>query len=90
MNIKEAISWMEQPGIKAIMPCDPHTQEALNVLLEQKNVLDEFQMFLQSEAIVGLDRKTNEILVGVDGVWKDAFEVFRNKYTKEKCKGKRG
>ena len=31
MTYKEALSWLEQPGIKAMMPVDPHTQEALRV-----------------------------------------------------------
>lgn len=33
MNLKEAVSWLKQPGIKAMMPCDPHTQEAMKVLI---------------------------------------------------------
>ena len=33
MSVKEAVSWMKQPGIKAMMPCDPHTQEAIQVLI---------------------------------------------------------
>ena len=31
MTYKEALSWLEQPGIKAAMPVDRHTQEALRV-----------------------------------------------------------
>lgn len=31
MTYKEALSWLEQPGIKAMMPVDKHTQEALRV-----------------------------------------------------------
>lgn len=33
MNIKEAVSWLEQPGIVAVMPCDPHSQEAMKIIL---------------------------------------------------------
>lgn len=33
MSVKEAVSWMKQPGIKAMMPCDPQSQEAMKVLL---------------------------------------------------------
>lgn len=29
MTYQEALSWLEQPGIKASMPADRHTQEAL-------------------------------------------------------------
>ena len=31
MTYKEAKSWLEQPGIMAMMPVDRHTQEALRV-----------------------------------------------------------
>lgn len=33
MSRKEAISWLKQPGIQAMMPVDPHTRKALNVIL---------------------------------------------------------
>ena len=29
MNFKQAFSWLSQPGIKAMMPVDKHTQEAV-------------------------------------------------------------
>lgn len=33
-TIEQAISWLQQPGIKAIMPQDPHTQMAISILIE--------------------------------------------------------
>lgn len=34
MSLKEAVSWLKQPGIKAMMPCDPHTKKAIQKLIE--------------------------------------------------------
>jgi len=34
MTKKEALSWLNQPGIKAMMPTDKHTQEALVVAMK--------------------------------------------------------
>ena len=34
MNYREAYDWLNQPGIKAAMPHDPHTQEALAKAME--------------------------------------------------------
>ena len=34
MNFSEAYSWLNQPGIKAMMPVDPHTQVAIQKAME--------------------------------------------------------
>lgn len=34
MSFKEAYSWLNQPGIKVMMPVDPHTQSALQKVME--------------------------------------------------------
>ena len=34
MNFKEAYSWLNQPGIKAAMPVDRHTKDAIGKAME--------------------------------------------------------
>lgn len=48
MTYKEAHSWLKQPGIKAMMPVDRHTQEALRVAkiaLEKQNTRKVIRLF---------------------------------------------
>ena len=40
-----------------------------------EEVLSDFQQFCKDKPI-GLDRKQNELLIGVNGVWEDAIEEY--------------
>lgn len=40
-----------------------------------EEVLSEFREFCKDKPI-GLDRKQNELLIVVDGIWEDAIEEF--------------
>ena len=38
MNLTEAYNWMAQPGIKAMMPSDPYSQEAFKIIMENTRI----------------------------------------------------
>ena len=42
-----------------------------------RKAIDEFQEWLKSQKIVGVDNVTNEILVVVNGIWEYAIDVFK-------------
>lgn len=59
MKKKEAYSWLEQPGIKALMPCDKDTQMALKIAL---NVLHQTIVKEQDEYIEKVWEEFEDVL----------------------------
>lgn len=74
---KQLAEWLEE--LKDLREMKETIECNAEVLKRQvyNNAIDEFQEWIKSAKIVGVDNVTNDILVPVKGIWEYAVDVFK-------------
>lgn len=67
MTLNEAISWMKQPGIKAVTEgMDRHTSEAINTLI---NASEELEVYMNALDLLSMRTNVLDRTINIDCVW---------------------
>ena len=80
-TVKEAISWCKQPGIQCAMPCDPHTQQAMDILIKycEKSMQEKEQIIKALEEVknIMLETEQTQQVVGFNRGIEQAIEIVK-------------